>query len=232
MSVSTLEKALSYEHLMIRELAMPAHRSNAGAPDRRHETDWFYAITAQHLAAAEDVLLPRIRDLDDGKSKVTAYVENARLLEKNLRRLKGRIYGDGRAQHFRKTELWQRIDELMDDHERIETEYGAMLSAELDGPDISDLTERLLTAEEHAPTRAHPVSPHTGLAGRMAHRAWRLADRTWDAAEGRVVPTHYHRHPKHDSAWSVYLRGDMMPGAEEAAEKEAADQAETEPRQS
>lgn len=223
MSVSTLEKALGYEHLMIRELAMPAHQPNAGAPDRRHETDWFYAITAQHLAAAEDVLLPRIGELEDGESKVTAYVENARLLEKNLRLLKGRIYGDGRAQHLRKMDLWKRIDELLDDHERIEAEYGAMLAEELDGTDISDLTERLLTAEEHAPTRAHPVSPHTGMAGRVVHRAWRLADTTWDAAEGRVVPTHYHRHPKHDSPLSVYLRGGMLPGAEEEAEAEAAD---------
>lgn len=220
MSVSTLEKALAYEHLMIRELAMPAHQPNAAAPDRRHETDWFYAITAQHLAAAEDVLLPRIGELEEGKAKVAAYVENARLLEKNLRLLKGRIYGDGRAQHYRKTDLWQRIDELLDDHERIETECGVMLAAKLDGAEISDLTERLLSAEEHAPTRAHPVSPHTGLAGRMAHRVWRLADRTWDAAEGRVVPTHYHRHPKHDSALSVYLRGGMMPGAEAEAAKQ------------
>ncbi|MFC0624481.1 hypothetical protein [Kribbella deserti] len=196
---------------MIRELARPAHQPDAGAPDRRHETDWFYAITAQHLAAAEDVLLPRVRRLDDGKAKVAAYVDNARRLEKNLRLLKARIYGDGRAQHLRQSDLWRRIDELLAEHERLETEYGAMLAEELGSGDISSLTERLLSAEEHAPTRAHPVSPHTGFAGRMAHRMWRLADTTWDNAEGRVVPTHYHRHPKRDSALSLYLRGGMMP---------------------
>lgn len=213
MTASTLELALTYEHAKIRELAAPAHEPAAARPDRRHETDWFYAIAAQHLAAAEDVLLPHVRRLPDGQSLVASYVGNAKQLEQSLRFLKARQYGDSRVLHLHPDEVWQVIDRLLDEHEHLETEYGRLLGEELDSEDVSTLTEELLSAEEVAPTRAHPFSPHTGMAGRMAHRMWRMADSVWDSAEGRVVPTHYHAHPKRDSALSHYLRGTPMPEA-------------------
>jgi hypothetical protein len=37
-----------------------------------------------------------------------------------------------------------------------------------------------------------------------------MADVAWDSAEGRVVPTKYHAHPKRDSALSHYLYGTPM----------------------
>jgi hypothetical protein len=205
MTASTLELALTYEHRRIRELAEPAHAPASISPARRHETDWFYAITSQHLCAAEDVLLPAIRDLPGGRAKITAYLANARELERSLRFLKGRIYGDSRVLHLRRDELWAEIDRLLAEHEGMETDLAKELSEQRD--DVSELTQRLQDAEEKAPTRAHPNSPHTGAAGRLAHRMWRLADTAWDSAEGRVVPTRYREHPKHDSALSHYLRG-------------------------
>ena len=93
----------------------------------------------------------------------------------------------------------------------METEYSQRISEQLDDSDVNTLTEELLEAEEVAPTRAHPFSPHTGMAGRLAHRMWRMADTAWDSAEGRVVPTKYHAHPKRDSALSHYLYGTPMP---------------------
>jgi len=213
MTISTLERAVTYEHIRIRELAAPAHEPAAVNPDRRHETDWFYAITAQHLAAAEDVLLPRIRKLSGGPALVTAYVENARQLERSLRFLKARIYGDSRAQYLRHDDVWREIDRLLDQHEKLEAKCTQMLGDLLDVPDICALTEDLLTAEEVAPTRAHPYSPHTGPAGRLAHRMWRLADSAWDSAEGRVIPTRYRLHPKRDSTLSHYLLGSQTPDA-------------------
>jgi hypothetical protein len=221
MTVSTLERAVTYEHIRIRELAAPAHESEAVNPDRRHETDWFYAITAQHLAAAEDVLLPRIRKLTDGPTLVTSYVENARRLERSLRFLKARIYGDSRARYLRHDDVWREIDRLLDEHEKLEAECTRMLGELLDHTDICALTEELLTAEEVAPTRAHPYSPHTGAAGRLAHRMWRLADNAWDSAEGRVIPTRYREHPKRDSPLSHYLRGTQIPNAPVVAPKPA-----------
>jgi len=210
MTASTLEMALTYEHARIRELAEPAHHPDAAHPERRHQTDWFYAIAAQHLAAAEDVLLPHVRRLPDGDDLVTKYVDNAKDLERSLRFLKGRQYGDSRFLHLHHDELWQQIDRLLMRHETMETEYSRRISEQLDGSDVNTLTEQLLEAEEIAPTRAHPVSPHTGMAGRWVHRMWRMADNAWDSAEGRVVPTRYHAHPKRDSALSHYLYGTPM----------------------
>ncbi len=210
MTASTLEMALTYEHARIRELAGPAHHPEAARPERRHQTDWFYAIAAQHLAAAEDVLLPHVRRLPDGEDLVTRYVGNAKRLERSLRFLKGRQYGDSRFMDLHPDELWQQIDQLMLRHETMETEYSRRISEHLDDSDVNTLTEELLEAEEVAPTRAHPFSPHTGMAGRMAHRMWRMADNAWDSAEGRVVPIKYHVHPKRDSALSHYLYGTPM----------------------
>ncbi|MEU8226571.1 hypothetical protein [Kribbella sp. NPDC048915] len=215
MTASTLEMALTYEHARIRELAEPAHRPEAARPEHRHQTDWFYAIAAQHLAAAEDVLLPHVRRLSDGSELVTLYIGNAKELERSLRFLKGRQYGDSRFVDLQHTDLWQHIDRLLDQHEELETTYSRRICEQLDSRDVNTLTEDLLEAEERAPTRAHPSSPHTGPAGRVAHRMWRLADTAWDSAEGRVVPTKYHAHPKRDSTLSHYLYGTPLPGAEE-----------------
>src|SRR5262245_62003751 len=192
MTASTLEMALTYEHARIRELAEPAHHPAAAHPERRHQTDWFYAIAAQHLAAAEDVLLPHVRRLPDGEDLVTHYVVNAKDLERSLRFLKGRQYGDSRFVHLQHDDLWNQIDRLLTAHEAMEAEYSRLISGELDDSDVNSLTEKLLEAEEVAPTRAHPASPHTGMAGRLTHRMWRMADTAWDSAEGRVVPTRYH----------------------------------------
>jgi hypothetical protein len=215
MTASTLEMALTYEHARIRELAAPAHHPDAAHPEHRHQTDWFYAIAAQHLAAAEDVLLPHVRRLPDGEDLVTSYVANAKELERSLRFLKGRQYGDSRFVDLQHHDLWRQIDRLLDEHETMETTYSRRISEQLDGQHVNQLTEDLLEAEEVAPTRAHPYSPHTGTAGRLAHRMWRMADTAWDSAEGRVVPTKYHAHPKRDSALSHYLYGTPMPEAEE-----------------
>ena len=214
MTASTLEMALTYEHARIRELAEPAQHPAAAHPERRHKTDWFYAIAAQHLAAAEDVLLPQVRQLPDGDDLVARYVGNAKALERSLRFLKGRQYGDSRVVHLHHEDLWRYIDRLLADHETLEASYSRRLSDRLEDSEVNTLTEELLEAEEVAPTRAHPYSPHTGTAGRIVHRMWRLADTAWDSAEGRVVPTKYHAHPKRDSMLSHYLYGTPIPDQE------------------
>lgn len=215
MTASTLEMALTYEHARIRELAEPAHHPAAAHPERRHQTDWFYAIAAQHLAAAEDVLLPHVRRLPDGEDLVTQYVVNAKDLERSLRFLKGRQYGDSRFVHLHLDDLWNQIDRLLASHEAMEAKCSQLIADELDDSHVNSLTEQLLEAEEVAPSRAHPVSPHTGMAGRLTHRMWRMADTAWDSAEGRVVPTKYHAHPKRDSALSHYLYGTPLSHEEE-----------------
>jgi hypothetical protein len=211
MTKSMLELALDHTHTGVRELAAPAHAPEADRSDRRHETDWFYAITAQHLAAAGDVLLPHIRQLSDGRRHVAVYVQHVRTLERILRLLKARQYGDSRAQHISHSDVWRAIDHMLAGHERLEAEYALLLGAKLGSALIDKLALQLHTAEQIAPTRAHPHSPHTGRTGRLAHRMWRVADTTWDNLEGRVIPTTYAQHPQRDSAFSLYLRGGQVP---------------------
>jgi hypothetical protein len=211
MTKSMLELALDRTHTGVRELAATAHAPGADRSDRRHETDWFYAITAQHLAAAGDLLLPHIRQLPDGRRHVAAYVHHVRTLEIILRLLKARQYGDSRAQHLRHSDVWRVIDRTLAEHERLEDEYVQLLGAKLSSARIGKLALDLCAAEQIAPTRAHPHSPHTGRAGRLAHRIWRVADTTWDDLEGRVIPTIYDQHPHRDSSFSLYLRGGQVP---------------------
>jgi hypothetical protein len=211
MMKSMLELAVDRTHTGIQLLAVPAHAPEAGRTDLRHETDCFYAITAQHLAAAEDVLLPHIRRLPDGRRHVATYLHQVRQLERALRLLKARQYGDGRALHLRHSAVWHVMDRLLADHERIEAEHVHLLSENLSPTLLGKVATQLRTAEQAAPTRAHPHSPHTGRAGRLTHRIWRLVDTTWDDLEGRLIPTIYAQHPHRDSTFSHYLRGSQIP---------------------
>ncbi|WP_433005675.1 hypothetical protein [Kribbella sp. CA-294648] len=223
MTKSMLELALDRSHTGGRALAAPAHAPEAGRSDRRHETDWFYAITAQHLAAAGDVLLPHVRRLPGGRRHVAAYVHQVRQLETALRFLKARQYGDGRAQHLRHSDVWREIDRLLAEHEQLEARYVQLLNAKLTPALLDKVAEQLSAAEQVAPTRAHPHSPHTGRAGRLTHRIWRLPDSTWDDLEGRFIPTIYTQHPHRDSAYSNYLRGGQIPQPAIQPAKQATD---------
>ncbi|TCM36941.1 hypothetical protein [Kribbella sp. VKM Ac-2568] len=86
--------------------------------------------------------------------------------------------------------------------------------AESDPDAVAVLAEDLLITQDSSPTRAHPNSPHTSVAGRLTRRLGRVADSTADDLEGRVVPAQYRRHPKHDSALSHYLLGTPIDDAQ------------------
>ena len=69
-----------------------------------------------------------------------------------------------------------------------------------DPVEVDGLARRVFDAETHGPTRPHPRTPHTGFPGLVARRIWALADRFWDAAEGRVIPDPVRPAPhRHDS---------------------------------
>src|SRR6476619_8107767 len=74
---------------------------------------------------------------------------------------------------------------------------------------VEGLARQMFDVEAHGPTRPHPRSPHTGLLGLAARRMWALADRFWDATEGRVIPEPVHPAPhRHDSLMAQYLVAD------------------------
>jgi hypothetical protein len=178
--------------------------------DTHATTDAFLAATSRHLAAAEAVLLdPVRRAVPDGESLVHDYLELVRRLEHTLAVLKARLYGEAHAVHLDWAQLWRRAADELAEHNRVETTLVEALVRHGD-PDLVDgLARRVFDAETQAPTRPHPMLPHLGPLGRVARRLWSVADRFWDAAEGRVIPDPVRPQPHtHDSLLAQYLVAD------------------------
>ena len=217
---SHLEATLDTEHQHIRELADAAEAAkfSADEPRIRHRTsDTFSAVLSRHLAAVEDVLLPALRSSQEhGRDAVRDYVRHARELEKVLHELKARVYGAATADTDW-DELWREIDRHLDGLAQREALLVGHLRESLGALETRELARRFTAAEEKAPTRPHAYTPHTGWMGRLARRAWRIADGFWDEAEGRVIP---HRPPKPparpDSLMHRYMTGAPPHQAEES----------------
>jgi hypothetical protein len=209
--------ALGTHDLIGEMLDAATQRREPGDDPRRARqlADTFMATTCRHLAAVDDVLLPVARRrLDGGRQMVTAYVLHMRQIERTLRSLKARIYGDAHACRLQCRELWQRVRMLLVEHEIQESALVDRLSEVLTEDEAEALAERLRRAEGRAPTRPHPYSPHAGFAGRLSHRMWSIVDGFWDNAEGRVIPYQPPtRHPRSDSLLTRYVLGSPSSGA-------------------
>lgn len=208
---SLLEAALDSEHLRIQALAREARNVVPGADEPRIRyrlIDTFSAVLSRHLAAIDDVLLPPARRATpDGRQRMREYVRDARQLEATLHRLKGRLYGDGTA-HIDWDSLWRELDAELAEHATHEDQLVHALVASLTEEEAAHLAEELANAEERAPTRPHPYTPHTGILGRLAHRLWRIADGFWDQAEGRIIPRRESQPPaRPDSLMHRYFTG-------------------------
>lgn len=190
--------------------AVAPHHDPARPRDTYAATDAFLAATSRHLAAVESVLLDPVRHaVPEGETLVHGYLELVRGLEHTLALLKARLYGEAHAVLLDWTDLWRRVGDELAEHNRVETALVAALVRH-GAPDMLDgMARRVFDAETHAPTRPHPMLPHRGLLGRAARRVWSVADRFWDAAEGRVIPDPVRPVPRtHDSLLAQYLVAD------------------------
>jgi len=211
---SALDAAMRSEHARLRDLVDESRAGETPVTRRRHDADMFSAYAAQHLAATTELLLRHT-----GRSRaddVSAYLGNIKQLEKSLRVLKGRQYGDSRYLHLRFGEVWDVVIRLLSEHEELESRMTARIQEEFDQGIVKSLAEELLLKQDKSPTRSHPSSPHKGAIGDLTRRLWRFADSTTDDLEGRLVPARYHRHPRRDSSFSHYLRGTPIDGDEAA----------------
>jgi hypothetical protein len=199
-------------HDLIGEMldAAASQRVQRHEPRRgRQLADAFMASTCRHLGAVDDVLLPVARRrLPGGRRLVAGYVLHNRELERALHALKARMYGDAHARRLQCSELWPRVRRLVTEHDAHEHEMVDRLTASLDETTLSALAMRLWRIERRSPTRPHPYSPHTGLAGRVSHRVWSVFDEFWDHAEGRAIPYQMPRpNPRRDSLLTRYALG-------------------------
>jgi len=199
-------------HERIEELlsTLSAEQPTNAEPRRILElADTFMATTSRHLAAVDEALLPVARKhLPDGHDLIVAYVAQARELEQTLHAVKASIYGDVNAQRLHADTLLEEARKLLAEHHERESVLVDGVVESLADEDLDELAARLHRTEEHAPTRPHPYTPHTGLLGRAVSRVWSVIDSFWDSAEGRVIP---HRvrppHPRRDSLLTRYMLG-------------------------
>jgi len=190
--------------------ALSPHRDPTRPRDRFAATDTFMAATSRHLAAVEEVLLDEVRRVVPASEALLGdYLEAARDLEQSLSLVKARLYGEVHAIQLQWPELWHRVRAELQTHNRLEDQLVGKLLEHGDPDHVDELARAVFDAETHAPTRPHPLLPHTGLLGRWSRRVWAVADRFWDAAEGRVIPDPVKPRPhRHDSLMAQYLVAD------------------------
>lgn len=178
--------------------------------DHYAATDTFIASVSRHLAATEAVLVPEVRHtVPDGGQLSHDYLAAARRLEHALVRIKGKLYGEAHLIYYAWSSLWAEALACLDEHNRLETAIVEGLLEHGDQATVDGLARRLFDVEAHGPTRPHPRTPHSGLPGVAARKMWALADRFWDAAEGRVIPEPVHpRAHRHDSLIAQYFVAD------------------------
>jgi hypothetical protein len=206
MTVDATQRALDQR---LREALLP-HDNPLRPRDHYAATDSFLASTSRHLAAVEAVIVAQVRhSVPDGDALAHEYLHAARQLELTLAWIKGKLYGEAHAIHLKWPELWADTRSLLEEHNRLERRMVEELIRHGDPLLVDGLARRMFDSETHGPTRPHPRTPHTGLLGLAARRMWAVADRIWDAAEGRVIPEPVHpaRH-RHDSLLAQYLVAD------------------------
>lgn len=191
-TTDVLSTSLRHTHSRLAERLEAARAMAAppGEPRRdRQRIDAFLGEASKHLHAVDAVLVPRARrELPDGGHLVHDYVHAVRELEVVLAHVKAHEYGSVYESSFAWPAVWADVDEAMADHCRREQDLGERLTDALDDGDLARLAQRLRSAEQAAPSRPHPYTPHTGLLGSAARRVMHVADRFWDAVEGRMVP--------------------------------------------
>src|SRR5262245_43930461 len=81
--------------------ALAPHRGPNRARDNSGAVAAFMAATSRHLAAAEAVLVNRVRhDVPGGEGISQEYLHVARQLEHTLALIKGKLYGEAHAIHL------------------------------------------------------------------------------------------------------------------------------------
>jgi hypothetical protein len=202
---ASLQQLVQDQHSRLKDLAARGQDPTIDGFERRRNLDQFTAVAAQHAAAVADVLLTASRRISGSDAAVL--LDNLKQLEQALRVLKGRAYGDARFLGLSAAETWREAELLLAEHELWESKIASGLEQRYGADGAAELGRALAKRQWSSPTRPHPHSPHAGLAGRIAHRLWRIADSTWDELEGRGLPTEPMNPANRHTAFSHYLFG-------------------------
>lgn len=207
-----LSEAIRTTHDTLTERFETARATRARPDDARCERaaiDRFVAAASKHLHAADAVLLPAARrTCPTGAELVRDCVRSVRALEVELAHLKAHEYGSTYERTVPWSRVWEAVETSLADVRRHEQEVADQLTDALPPDRQADLCDRLASAEARAPSRPHPYTPHTGVAGAVGRRLMGWADRFWDAAENRMVPEPERPPRKRPGLLAQYLLAD------------------------
>jgi hypothetical protein len=208
----SVAQAVLAPHTAIGEMFTDARAATPTQEDPRGpfaRCDTFLATLSRHLAAVEDVVFPAARRrISDGPRLVARHVRLSRGLELAMRALEGSFYGDSYYPAEVRDLLWERMDQLLALHDDAERSMVEILTSRLSPPERRTLIVKYAEAEESAPTRPHPYSPHSTWLSPAQHRLWAIADRAMDSMDNRIIPS-VRKRPRADpdSLLSQYLSG-------------------------
>jgi hypothetical protein len=176
-----------------------------------HEAEDMYdaevATLGGHLAAVEVVLFPVARHrLPGGRGIVAQQQRLTRRIERLMRLIEGRCYGDVYAIDMKVEQLQRDLAQLVDFSRQSDRELAGRLDTTLTTAERLAVTERFAAAMAHPPTRAHPYVPHSRGLAWLVFRACSLWDRALDVMDNRKVPGEQpRRRRKTLTLWDRYV---------------------------
>jgi hemerythrin superfamily protein len=172
---------LTTDHQEVREL-IGQIRSTEDAATRRDLADTVIAELMRHSVAEEMYVYPAMKEhLPDGDAAVQHDVQEHQELEEIMKELERADAGD--AQFL---DVLGRLDEVLRDHiSDEEDEQFPMLRAQIPSAQLVEIGTKVEAAKKAAPTRPHPMAPHSELFHKMVGPGVGLVDRLRDKLTGR-----------------------------------------------
>lgn len=181
--------------------------------DPEHDGLVAVAWCSAHLAAVDQVLYAALQRLVPGGARDELHL--MRLLDHRLQqavcRLDRRLTGDAHLVNVSFQRLADDVRDALLAHADQEARLVRVLQALLTPAEQWELAEALPAATVAAPTRPHPHTPHTPLAGLVA-RIDAGVDRIRDVMDNRVPQLGRRTRPARPmSRWGAYFTGSPYP---------------------
>lgn len=166
------------------------------------------AWTSAHLVAADQVLYTAMsRRVTGSRARLRLVRQVDRDVQRAICRLDRRLTGDHHLAELPVEQLADEVRAALHEHEQVEQVVLEALSEVMSEQDLQRLAGRLTDVMATAPTRPHPHTRHTPLAG-LVSRIDAEVDRVRDVMDNRVVATGRQRRAARPlGRWGCYLTG-------------------------
>lgn len=179
------------------------------------------AWCSAHLAAVDRVLYGAVRrHVPRSRQRLHAARQVDHHLQQAIFRLDRRLTGDVHLVGISVESLAGEVRQALEAHVEVERRLVAMLQALLSQQEQRELAAVLLAATAEAPTRPHPYTRHTPLAGVVAS-VDALVDRVRDVLDNRVAPLgRRRRRVRPAGRWGSYLMAAPYPTEQTTRQEE------------